>query len=1080
MSGAQLRDAGAGLTARIAAFILVGIVGGASAIGAAQAADRLEPRPISATERAAVELVARYLAEGGEAWSDRLAPSSPWSRLAPDEAVREIEVRAGPPAGATWTLVTPAPGTPKSVALFYVVFPSGADDTVLLRLERDDQAPDGQTSDGTDEALGGRGWRIAELRSLSEPAPSHEETFFDPHDASLAPRPPTAPAGAPHVPIGLLVSLGALSALTALARFAAHRPLRPRLSVLALAVLALSCGAPGASGDDPTAGRTAEAPASDPAARNEGGASGQGSVTRLGMLRDIRWKLATDGDPSALGETIAQVAPEGLPHQVADLWRAQLLLRQVDLHEAEAILAGMPEPGPVPLADLLRARLATARGADEDASLAYDTVRTAGPDHDGLRLESAAALAALGFQRQSEVETIQLAEMGSRVAEVWYLRAQLDLLDDHAKEGEAVLRQAWTERPILRAELFGNPLLATLIARATLFPIIHAGSPDEPTVEAPDLGRHPARLPPDARASALGRLLRIEVGPPDEPALIEIPGGAALAPAGTRQADAAEWKRRDQEAALAHLDLLTDQARGMTAFGQPRLRRQILEAATALAEADRWDDLVVLTEGIENQIDRVPAVLGQLRALALRKTSRGADARSLLVRLAKASMDSRRPAPGVLYQLAELFVSDREFDTALRLLQKASALSPLASNNARIEQIRLEKWLYDNQDRFWSDHFEIIYPRMTSRSYAETLGVVLEAERERISRWVPLRPGHPIEVDLFPLERFLRAHSSGVLVLGLYDGRVRVPFADLQSLHPRLVSVLSHEVAHALLAQETYDRAPDWFQEGLAQHVEMVPGRVNPIPDLEATGRVISLPMIEAILEGFAEPQLVDLAYGESAWVIHYLEAVHGVKTIRAFAEAYSRGLSTEQVIREVLGQSVSELDHAVWTWCVDSAPSGWPTEIVRYDQELDGIVRRSDSAQRLMRQARGDDRAHRRSRSSQLTMASWYQTYNRDLAPFKASLRDILGPLHEGKIPNPIVCVTLSGQINQFLHDPQTLHPPDQALEQDLNAAFQAFAGMAASCSKGNALDAGAYLRRAERDLGAAARDMKRYGMRP
>ena len=597
----------------------------------------------------------------------------------------------------------------------------------------------------------------------------------------------------------------------------------------------------------------------------------------------------------------------------------------------------------MPLADLLRARLATARGFEDAASWSYDNVRAAGPDHDGLRLESAAALASFGLERQSEVETIQIAEMGSRAAEVWYLKAQLALLDGKTKEGETILRQAWTERPILREELFGDPALATLVARPTLFPLIEPGSPQEPTVEAPGLGRRAVHLPAGARTTALGRLLRIEVPGSGNGAVIEIPAGAELAPPGTRLADAAEWKRHDQQVALGRLDALTDQARGMTAFGQPRLRRQILEAAAALAEADRWDDLVLLTDGIENQVERVPAVLGQLRALALRKTSRVAEARGLLVRLAKASMSSRRPAAGVLYQLAELFVSDRELDTALRLLRKASALSPLARNDARIQQIRLEQ----------------------------------------------------------------------------------------------------------------------------------MPGRINPIPDLAERGRVISLPMIEAILDGFGEPQLVDLAYGEAAWVIHYLEAVHGVETIRAFADAYSRGLSTEQAVREVLNMSVAELDHAVWDWSTTEAPPSWPTELVRYDRKLEGLTSsRSAAAREIVDQARGDDRRP--------TMATWYQTYNREVVSFKTSLRDILGPLNEGEIPKPIACVTLSGQINRLLQDREALHPPDETIELALGQAFHDFAAMAQACSRGDAESARASLTRAEQALGAAAHELERYGMRP
>ena len=228
------RMAGAGAAA---VWIFVcGILGGSPGASAAVDADKLEPRPISATERAAVELAALYLAEGGAAWQERLAPSSPWATLSPEDALREIEVRAGPPAGSTWTLLTPAPGTPEDEALFSVVFPSGADDTLTLRLARTDDGQEG-SGDGI--------WQIVALHSLSEPAPRHEETFFSPHPAATrphkdsgtgivpGPRRPDGPGGrALPALCGLLGALALLVLAGRLGTPAAERGPGDRLSAL--------------------------------------------------------------------------------------------------------------------------------------------------------------------------------------------------------------------------------------------------------------------------------------------------------------------------------------------------------------------------------------------------------------------------------------------------------------------------------------------------------------------------------------------------------------------------------------------------------------------------------------------------------------------------------------------------------------------------------------------------------------------------------------------------------------------------------------------------------------------------------
>src|SRR5438477_13003961 len=68
-----------------------------------------EVRPVSDGERAAVAAAADYLSRGPEAIYTRLAPASPLRQLPKAQALDEIEVRLGPPAGAIWELQTIVP-----------------------------------------------------------------------------------------------------------------------------------------------------------------------------------------------------------------------------------------------------------------------------------------------------------------------------------------------------------------------------------------------------------------------------------------------------------------------------------------------------------------------------------------------------------------------------------------------------------------------------------------------------------------------------------------------------------------------------------------------------------------------------------------------------------------------------------------------------------------------------------------------------------------------------------------------------------------------------------------------------------
>jgi hypothetical protein len=232
-----------------------------------------------------------------------------------------------------------------------------------------------------------------------------------------------------------------------------------------------------------------------------------------------------------------------------------------------------------------------------------------------------------------------------------------------------------------------------------------------------------------------------------------------------------------------------------------------------------------------------------------------------------------------------------------------------------------------------SPHFRLRYPASGDRRVAESLALVLERELSRLQRWIPHRPASPIEVHLFPPDEFFELYSQGGEALGVFDGKVRVPLAEVKSLHPFVVSILTHELAHALIAGATGDRAPAWLHEGLAQHVQMVQNRFNPVPGYRGRGTLVAFPLLEPILQSGSDPDLVAVAYDEACWIAHYLESRHGPGVFGRLLEAFRHGLSTEAALAEVLGASVREFDAAVWRWAVAEAPAAWSTRIIRYDR---------------------------------------------------------------------------------------------------------------------------------------------------
>ena len=394
-----------------------------------------------------------------------------------------------------------------------------------------------------------------------------------------------------------------------------------------------------------------------------------------------------------------------------------------------------------------------------------------------------------------------------------------------------------------------------------------------------------------------------------------------------------------------------------------------------------------MTEPLVSDIDRAPASLVRLRARALRQQDRKEEARQLLIRLAKSDFAGRRPAAGTLLDLSELFAAAGEFDTAIKLSEKADRLLPRPRGERRRKQLALDRDLATSYGSYRLRPLRGALSRTRrARQYARGVTVALEKERQRLEHWIPGAGNKPVEVYLFPMRDFFENFGGDMGVVGLFDGKVRVPFAEVRSLHPELVSILSHELAHAMIAAATHDQAPHWFQEGMAEHIEMGRGRLNPMPDLARAGRVLSFPTIDPILRGFAEraadrSRLRARRPGRST----SSRRASAPTAIHQLIAAYAAGKTTDQALQQACGLSPAEFDRAFWQWGTTQAPQTHEVDVRRYDVEyraqvnkehkkdVSAILRVGGAEQAnnaAMRQKEAADEQRRK-------MAAWHATYS-------------------------------------------------------------------------------------------------------
>ncbi len=866
----------------------------------ARAAD--EVRPISNAERAAVAAAADYLGRGPEAIYDQLAASSPLRLLPKADALEEIEVRLGPPGGATWELQTIVPALKDEAASFAISFPSGADETALMEIVSE-----------------GGAYKIKNLRILAEP--SDVKPLF-PAEAAAASGP--AEEGPSKMPLAAGM-IGAALAFGSALTFRIQKTVARVM--LALSVAGIAGGAYLGIRNDPRFDFSKASAAPEPVV-----AAKAVTYPRLGVLLPLRRAMAegTGGVEAAY----QHIRLKGLPHDVATLWKAQADLQQMRIDDVARALRAFPSPSQTPLAEILRGRLGFLQAKEVDAVVAYEEAVNLGPGRDGLWLETASALETLGFNDRAEKYFRRLGAMGSRDANVYYSLAMLAAVRGKEDDSETALYRGWNLRPAERQELFSAAALWSTLRRPKITGVIKLNSASEATFTSGAVSTRAIALPANALPSVSGDYLHVQIGQQE----LGVAGGASLAPAGTLVVDAGAWSRTENQKALQDFTQLAAVARNAGAYTQPLLRRRIERCANALAMHNRWTDLLQLTDGVSAKAENVPTDLLFLRDMALQRAQRMDEAKVLLADLARSPVLVRRNDPQAFMELGEMLASVDMFDVAIKMFDRAAAAHQSPIIDDQVSKIQMNRMLATKYQTYNSGHFEIHYPEDVSPAFATQIGAVMESELKRLQKWVPTPSFRTTVVNVVWWRDFRTNLTGSDFILGLYQGKITVPLAGIPDFYPPIVAILTHELLHAMLAQATNDSAPHWFQEGLAQRVEMVEYQRNAF-NMYEDDKLLSISLLDAVLRGSPDPDMISQSYIVSQTIIRYIEATYGAQGLAKMVAAFRDGATTEEAIQKLSGQSIADFDTRLRAWGRSSTKIFENHEMVSYMQPDEGDI---------------------------------------------------------------------------------------------------------------------------------------------
>lgn len=856
-----------------------------------------EPRPISAAEREAVRIAADYLSRGPAAVVENLAVSSPLRKLSPTEQLAEIEARLGPPAGASWELQTVMPSQANSEAVFGIEFPSGVDDAAQFELKQEN----GAYKINDIHVLAERSARAQYFPPEPEDTPKHEE-----------------PASSPMMALLMSTVLMALLAVTGVLTIP-HQKTIGRIVIAGAMLLGVL-----------VVGRTLMIPPKVET-KQAVAAKKAPSYLKLGSLLPLRRAAAGTGDV----EAAYTAAPRnGDVHDVADIWKAQVEIQQTKLAEAKKRLKRFPSPSTIPLAELLRARLAQLEGDEASAALSYEYAVNLGPGRDGLWVETAQALGQLGFENRAIRYIKRLDRVGSRKADVYYLLSLAEVMDNRDAESRAALLRGWNMRPAMRSELVNARIFWAALRSPEVVTTISLAAPDEPSFAAPNLGQQAIALPANAVTRVSGSFLHIKIGQQE----LLVPGGAVLAPSTSQVVSASAWAADEDQKALRDLDELLKTARSDSSFTQPALKRRIVATATALASHNRWQDLVKLTDGITPRAPQVPPDVVFMRSKALQRLHNSNAAREALAQLAASGTLQQKRDSRALVELGESLAAFDLYGPALKMFEKAQAVHNDASLDDRMRQISLNETLATKSQMYASEHFDIRYPDDYPATAAKQIAGIAEAELKRLQPVVPSPNFQHVTINIVKWEDFRSIYTGNDFILGFYQGKITLPFGNVADFQPEIVAILTHELCHAMIAEATNDQAPRWFHEGLAQRVEMRDFHPNAL-NMYDDNRLLAVGLLDSVMDGSPDPDMIGEAYIESQTVIRFLESAYGPKAIPTMLAAFRNGATTEEAIQQVAHTDLGGLDIKLRAWGRGGAKVFANPPPIRYDQMPDNEI---------------------------------------------------------------------------------------------------------------------------------------------
>jgi len=246
------------------------------------------------------------------------------------------------------------------------------------------------------------------------------------------------------------------------------------------------------------------------------------------------------------------------------------------------------------------------------------------------------------------------------------------------------------------------------------------------------------------------------------------------------------------------------------------------------------------------------------------------------------AQDQHTQSPDIPLLLGSAYYAMEDLSQAIIEWQKALALHDDPRIRQAVAQAERERQISGSYQMLHSQHFLLLFDEGTVKDLADQMVPVLEDDFQSLERDLDYFPQDTIHVILYPKQAFRDITRSPSWAGAVNDGKIRVPVSGLSTITPDLARVLKHELTHSFVHQETLDRCPAWFNEGIAQWEDgsTLTAVGKQLAGAMAAGETPSFSSLQASFLNLSEKRAV-MGYAESLAALEYFRDTYGMAGVQ-------------------------------------------------------------------------------------------------------------------------------------------------------------------------------------------------------